>query len=710
VTSAGIDPRNALWFIACFPAPLYHGAMMSARDRSRWPFLSSIVALGLALQSLPAAAQMPDAAAIARYRALLANNEAGRPVLLPASPLTGGGAVASLDDVVMWDRLRRPAAKATFAEYAAFLPGHLDWPQAITLRRLAERAITDDTPADAVIRHFTTVPPATPEGHWRFAEALAGKGRLAEAATQARAAWDSAGLDDTQEARLFARFGNQLRPQDHLGRLDQLLWADRTTLAGRMLPRVDTDTRLWALARIAVRRNAPDATARLGVVPARLRKESGLLLDEAKWLIRNGRADEAHALLSAGSATPLDAGGRVTTAPQRWLSERLAIGRALWRAGKPETARAVLASHQLSEAVVADRPVSERALYLDTEWLAGWLALRRLNQPGQAIGHFRNARAVAQTPISQSRGDYWSGRAAEAAGQADSARAFYGAAAAHPDYFYGQLATEKLARPLALAAAPLPAVDAATLASVRAEPLLRAAIALGPVDRDRQTIFLRHIAARADSAERAARLAALAGPLGRLDLGVNAAKSVRDVAGLSLVAASFPVLPLPASLNDRFAIIHAITRQESQFDRGARSSANARGMMQLLPATAAEQAQKMGLPASSADRLTEDPVWNVTLGGGFIQRLRDAYGGSAPLAVAAYNAGPGNVRKFLAQIGDPRQADPVDWIESIPFAETRNYVQRVLENAVVYESLHPDKAQSRPQNRLSQWLGKADPG
>lgn len=684
--------------------------MISARDRSRWPFLSSIVALCLSLPLLSVAAQTPDATAIARYRALLDNNEAGRPVLLPASPLTGGAAVASLDAVVTWDRLRRPAAKAPFADYAAFLPGHLDWPQAITLRRLAERAITDDTPADAIIRHFTTVAPVTPEGHWRFAEALDAKGRSADAATQARAAWDSAGLDDTQEARLFARFGDQLRPQDHLGRLDQLLWADRTTLAGRMLPRVDTDIRLWALARIAVRRNAPDAAARLGVVPARLRKEAGLLLDEAKWLMKSGRTDEGLALLAGGGATPLAAGGRVTTLPERWLSERLTIGRALWREGKIDRARAVLAGHQLSVAIVADRPVSERALFLETEWLAGWLALRRLNEPGQALTHFRSARAVAQTPISQSRGDYWAGRAAEAAGQAQAAKAAYAAAATHPDYFYGQLAAEKLGQPLALKAAPAAAVDAAMLANLRAEPLVRAAIALGPVDRDRQTIFLRHIAARADSGERAARLAALTEPLGRLDLGVNAAKSVRDVAGLSLLAASFPVLPLPESLNGRFAIIHAITRQESQFDRGARSSANARGMMQLLPATAAEQAAKMGLPASSADRLTEDPVWNVTLGGGFIQRLRDAYGGSAPLAVAAYNAGPGNVRKFLAQIGDPRQGDVTDWIESIPFAETRNYVQRVLENAVVYETLHPDKAQTRPQNRLSQWLGKSNPG
>ncbi|WP_164157130.1 lytic transglycosylase domain-containing protein, partial [Sandarakinorhabdus rubra] len=376
--------------------------------------------------------------------------------------------------------------------------------------------------------------------------------------------------------------------------------------------------------------------------------------------------------------------------------------------GNSEAARAVLAGHQLSVAIVADRPVSERALYLDSEWLAGWLALRRLNQPAAALTHFRNARAAAQTAISQSRGDYWSGRAAEAAGQAEAARGFYAAAAAHPDYFYGQLAAEKLGQPLALKRAPLPPVDSAPLGTL--DPLLRAATALGAVDRDRQTIFLRHIASRADTPERAATLAFKATALDRLDLSVNAAKAARDVSGLALLSASFPVLPLPETLQPRFAIIHAITRQESQFDRGARSSANALGMMQLVPATAAEQAAKLGLPPSPTSRLTEDPVWNVTLGSAYIERLRAAYGGSAVLAVAAYNAGPGNVRKFLAQLGDPREGDAVDWIEGIPFAETRNYVQRVLENAVVYESLYPEKATTRPGNRLSQWLGKTNPG
>lgn len=651
-----------------------------------------------------------DAATVARYRALLADNESGRAGQLPASPLIGVAAVPVLELVVQWDRLRREAHQGDFSAYAAFLVDHADWPQAATIRRLAERRITDTTPADAIIRHFRGLAPITAEGKLRYAEALAITGQISAASIWARDAWDSAGLDDAAEARLLARFGDQLRMADHVGRMDRLLWADRTTPASRMLPRVDTGTRLWALARIALRRGAPDLQARLGVVPARLRREAGLLHDEARWLLRAGRASEAYTLLSAGGATPLVPGAALTVAIETWLQTRLEIGRSLWRAGDIGQARAVLAGHGLDAAGMATRPLAERAAYLDAEWLAGWLALRQLNQPGQALAHFRNARAVAQSPISQARTDYWAGRAADAAGQAEAARQFFAAAALHPDYFYGQLANERLGRPLQLVATPLPPADANAASNFRADPRVRALFALGDVDRARQTIFLKQLADTADSPARSALVAGLAGPLGRPDAGVHAAKAARGTAGLALISASFPVLTLPDHLLPNFAIIHAITRQESQYDRAARSSANALGLMQLVPATAAEQASKSGLPASPAARLTEDPIWNVTLGSAYISRLRAANAGSMPLAVASYNAGPGNVRRFVAQLGDPGQGDIIDWIESIPFAETRNYVQRVLENAVVYETLHPQLATTRGPNRLSEWLGKTPPG
>ncbi|WP_353216866.1 lytic transglycosylase domain-containing protein [Sandarakinorhabdus sp.] len=693
--------------------------MFKARDSKQQGRLSSIagVAAALLAGSAPLAnsahAQTTaslDAATIATYRARLADNERASAALLPAAPLTGVVPVPVLETIVQWDRLRREAYQGEFAEYAAFLASHADWPQAGTIRRLAERRISDATPAGATLRHFRNQPPITADGKWRYANALADAGQGATAASWARDAWDSAGLDEAAEARLLARFGDQLRAQDHVSRMDRLLWADRTTPAARMLPRVDTDTRLWALARIALRRSSPDVQARLGVVPGRLRRETGLMNDEARWLLRSGRESESHALLAAGGAMPLVAGGGLTSATESWLKTRLEIGRSLWRAGNNSQARAVLASHGLDANVMATRSLAERAAYLDVEWLAGWLALRRLGQPANALVHFRNARAATQSPISQARADYWAGRAADAAGQTQAARQYFAAAATHPDYFYGQLATERLGQRLSLAAAPLPQPDANAAGNLRAETRVRAAFALADIDRARQSLFLKHLADTVDTPARAALVAGLAAPLGRPDVGVNAAKAARGTAGLALLSVSFPVLPLPDTLAGNAAIIHAITRQESQFDRTARSSANALGLMQLVPATAAEQASKSGLPTSPAARLTEDPVWNVTLGSAYITRLRGANDGSMPMAVAAYNAGPGNLRRFVTQLGTPGSDDVVDWIESLPFAETRNYVQRVLENAVVYETLYPRMAVTRGPNRLSEWLGKTAPG
>lgn len=682
--------------------------MFIERNRSGWAALSSIAALAIIMLPAPVAAQALDAATIARYRARLADNDSGRFQQLSAAPLTGGQTVPVLEEVVAWDRLRRENFKAAFADYAAFLADHADWPAASTIRRLAERSIGDDTQADAIIRHFGRLPPLTADGKARYAFALATAGQTA-ATSWARDAWDSAGLHEAMETRLLARFGDRLSPADHASRMDRLLWAGRVTPAARMLPRVDTDTRLWALARIALQKNAPDVTARLGVVPDRLRREMGLMLDEAQWLIRSNRTEDGQALLAGGGAT-----SRVPGLPgvgsESWLKARLEVGRSLWRAGKPDLARRVLASHGLDSTAVQRQPLAERSLFLDSEWLAGWLALRKLDQPAAALAHFRAARAVAQSPISQARADYWAGRAADALGQRPLALQFYSQAARHPDYFYGQLASERLGQKLVLAAAPLPAPDPVAASNLRASSRVRAIFALADVDRARQSLFLKQLADTAPTAEQARLVAGLAGPLSRPDAGVHAGKAARGTAELSMIGAAFPVLPLPDELASRFAIIHAITRQESQFDRTARSSANALGLMQLVPATAAEQAQKMGLPPSPASRLTEDPVWNVTLGSGFIERLRGAYGGSAPLAVAAYNAGPGNVRKFLALSGDPRDGDIIDWIESIPFAETRNYVQRVLENAVVYETLYPARATTKGPNRLSEWLGKSTPG
>jgi soluble lytic murein transglycosylase len=676
--------------------------------------MSSIVArLGIALVlASPAAAQISDASRTV-YSARLANNAAGRFSDVAASPLANAAQVPILEAIVTWDRLRRENYRGSFGEYAAFLAAYPDFPQAVAVRRYAERAMTEEVPPLDRLAYFNRNPPLSAAAKLRQAEALLATGRSADANAVARDAWDSAGLDLDTEKALIEGFETALRPQDHLGRAERLLWNGQITAAGRLLPRLEMDRRLWLLARIGTRGNSPDAQARLNGVPASLRRDPGLVRDEAMWLRKNNRLAEAHRLLIDSKPVP----GSVFD-PQAWMATRLDFGRSAWRAGDPATAYALMASHNsfAPNTSLVDRSLSERQVYVDLEWLAGWLALRKLGRPLDAARHFQNIGRAAQTPLSQSRGDYWIGRAYEAAGRSEEARRAYKAAARHADYFYGQLAIEKLGQPFALVKADLPAPSADQQSTFRARPLVRATQALGDLgDRERQLLFVRALVNEARTPGDHALVAGLAPTLGRLDLGVNASKSLRGLgeagvgidAGIPLFEAGWPVLSLPETLASRRVIIHAITRQESQFDRTARSPADARGLMQLLPATAAETAAKIGLSAST-ERLYSDPIFNVTLGSEYFLRMRASFG-SDVLAVAAYNAGPGNVRKFIAQNGNPVDpgVDVIDWIEAIPISETRNYVQRVLENAVVYEARF-----GLPQSRtpISRWLGKSTPG
>lgn len=660
----------------------------------------------------PAAAQITDSSK-AVYQARLADNAAGRFVGVSASPIAASAAVPILDAVVLWDRLRRENYKASFAEISKFLIQYPDFPQDLQLRRLAEKALTADVSPIDRINYFTRFPPLSAAAKLRLAEAQAAMGRRAAAIDTARDAWDSAGLNEPEEAALLAAFGNDLRPQDHLSRAERLLWSGQITAAGRLLPRLDMERRLWLLARIALRGNAGGAEARLGGITGGLRADPGLVNDEALWLRKTGRLAEANALLIRTQPTP----GTVFD-PQAWMATRLDFGRAAWRAGNPASAYAILAGHNSypQGTDLADQPLAQRLVLVDVEWLAGWLALRKLGRPADAAAHFKRVTAAARTPLSQSRGNYWTGRALEAAGQAEAARLAYTAAALHPDYFYGQLAHEKLGRAIVIKAAPQPVLSTNLVSTFRAEPLVRALEALTAIEaRDLQSMFLRRLVARARTAEDHALVAGLTERIGRRDLGVLAGKGLRGLgeaagtyaAGIPLYEAAWPVLPLPESLLPRRVIIHAIARQESLFDRTARSSANALGLMQLLPGTAADTARKLGIGASTA-QLTTDPIYNVRLGSEYFLTMRSNFG-SDVLAVAAYNAGPGNARRFIAQNGDPRLGgvDVIDWIESIPFSETRNYVQRVLENAVVYEAQFGETKSAAP---LSRWLGKSTVG
>ena len=641
------------------------------------------------------------------YVAKLANNDAGRFDLLAASPMLDPQRDVLLDALVTWDRLRRDNAPATFAELATFLRSYPGWPGEIALRRRAEKLMDATVPPDARLTYYAAYPPLGAVAQFRLAEAKLATGHPADAAKLARTAWASPNLDVLTEQQLQSSFGTQLTPADHQLRFDWLLWSGQTAAAARVLPLIPPDHAAWAAARLALRTHAPDAEARWAAVPTAQQRDAGLLLDRALWLRSSGDTTAARALLAGYNEPP----GLVTD-PDTWLKNRLEFARAALRDGQYDLAYRIAANHHALPfgRLLSDHPLGLRQLLIDTEWTAGWIALRKLNRPDDALRHFEAVRDAALTPVSQARGDYWSGRAAAAAGQTQAAHDLYAAAAVHSDYYYGQLAAEELGPTPPLPPAQVVKVGTAARAKLDRDLLVRIARELGELgDRPRQTLFLRALVDRADTLEGQRLLGDLATELDRPDLGVLTGKAARSDGELSLYDIAYPQLSLPATLDPSWTMIHAIARQESQFDRAALSRANARGLMQLLPGTAADTAAKLGLPYSTP-RLSDDPVYNVTLGSAYFARLRDQFGGNHVLAVAAYNAGPGNVRKFIAANGDPRDAgvDVIDWVEAVPFSETRDYVQRVLANAVVYDALHPATAGVAGKKRLAGYLGKRE--
>ena len=330
----------------------------------------------------------------------------------------------------------------------------------------------------------------------------------------------------------------------------------------------------------------------------------------------------------------------------------------------------------------------------------------RAGRPADAARMFERYGRAAASQQTRAKGFYWAARAATAAGQAPQATAWLELAAAGPDQFYGQLAIERLGR-----APPVPVADAPVTAAERSafanRPLAQATRHLGMIgNRSDQTLFIRALAESLESDRERAIAADFGRQIGRLDMGVWAAREARSKGANFYSRAAFPEVQIPPAYARHWALAHGIIRQESSFERTAVSSAGARGLMQLMPGTARQTSSRLGLPYGLS-RLTDDPSYNVLLGNHYVSQLMDEWGGNAVLVAAAYNAGSGRVRQWIQANGDPRMpgVDMLTWIENIPFSETRNYVQRVVENAVVYDLLDPRRPPGASRSRISAYLG-----
>lgn len=588
----------------------------------------------------------------------------------PGAVAAAAGAGALGQDIVEWHRLR--SGEGLLGEYEAFLARRADWPGLALLRQRGEEAVARSITPSRVTAYFRQRLPGTAEGSIALARALASAGQMAAAEAEARRGWREMAFTAEEEGTLLALFPQALEGE-HETRLDRLLWSDRSTEARRMLPRVSSGWAALAQARLALRADADGVDALIAAVPPALAQDAGLAYERFTWRARKGRDADAAALILERSTSPEALGD-----PDAWAGRRASLARGLLAKQEARTAYAVASRHFLQGG----------ASFADLEFLSGFIALRRLNDPQTALTHFRRLGAAVSTGISLSRALYWEGRAMEALGQAEAARAAYEEAALHQTAYYGLLAAEKLGQSL----------DARLLSEARpadwrgasfagSSVLAAARLMLAAGDRDRARQFLLHLAEPLNASE-LDQLADLALQLNETNIAVMLAKQGAE-RGIILPRAYFPVSGMvpEAGLPVSRALALAIARRESEFDPVVISPAGARGLMQVMPGTAQLMADKLGLPYQ-AGRLTSDPAYNVRMGTAYLAQLVEEFGPSVALVASGYNAGPGRPRRWLQEYGDPRQpsVDVVDWVEGIPFTETRTYVMRVAESLVIYRA------------------------
>ncbi len=587
--------------------------------------------------------------------------------------------------VIQWLDLTRPGPGRDFDEMSYFLRANPDWPLRYTLTQQAERAMPDHLQPQEVLKWFGERDPITVEGAIKLAGALSATGQDKRAERVVWATWIERDFNQDNEQVFLRRFGHLLNAQQHWARLDRLMWDGEREQALRMLGKVEGGRKLLAEARLKLAREAKDSIAAVSAVPADLRKDPGLIFEHARYLRRQDKFNQAAALLDPPPQGALR--------PDAMWAELKRAARGLLNEGNVSAAYRLAAAHGASSG----------ESFAEGEFMAGWIALRFLKDAPAAMKHFTALYAGTTSIISQSRGAYWAGRAAEQMGDIAKAQDWYKTAAKGMTTFYGQLAAAQLddRRKLELAGTPKPTAQEKALFDTK--ELVRVVRVLNALRQDHRTrLFLTKLMELSTRPAEYQLVAGLAMEIDRKDFAVAVAKEAR-MRGTEMIDFLYPVITLPGGKNPEPALILGVIRQESAFDVAAVSSAGARGLMQLLPGTAKGVAKHAGVPFAQ-QRLTTDSHYNITLGRVYLDELLGRFGGSYVLTAAAYNAGPSRVRDWLSAHGDPRDrsTDVIDWIESIPFDETRNYVMRVLENTQVYRARLANGAANL---RISQDLG-----
>ncbi|SMX38356.1 lytic transglycosylase domain-containing protein [Maliponia aquimaris] len=616
----------------------------------------------LLLWAVPVAAQDRGAALAQAMKSMREGNWA-------AARIAARGDGQAAVDVILWHALR--AGRGDVREVQDFIARNADWPGMDYLREKSEPTMSEAT-LDGIRAFFADHQPRTGSGALALARAHMASGDEGLAQADIVLAWRTLQMT-SDERRAFTQNWGEILKEHHVARLDMALWNGWSRDAGAMVNLVDDGWKALAEARLALRASAPGVDTLITKVPAELADNAGLAYERFLWRVRKRRTADAIELLRERSATRAGLGE-----PWAWAPQRVDLARERMIDGAHAEAYEIAARHWLVEG----------SDYAELEWLAGFIALRFLDRADLAVAHFENFREAVWTPISAGRAGYWLGRAYEAQGNAAKAKEAYTMGAGFQTSFYGLLAAERAGVP---SDPRLTGKEA--FADWREAPFTKTSVfeagllllAAGEIDLGER--FLTHLAESLDR-EGMGRLGVMLMEMQRPHVQVMLGKRAAQF-GIELPGPYYALDPkvLEGEYPVPKELVLAIARRESEFDPGVISGAGARGYMQLMPGTAKQVSEKLGI-AYDLDRLLTDPAYNARLGSNYLAGLAERFNGNAVMMAAGYNAGPGRPINWMERNGDPRTGavDIIDWIELIPFDETRNYVMRVTESLPVYRA------------------------
>ncbi len=580
-----------------------------------------------------------------------------------------------LNELVIWMYLKEPSNNLAFKDYRKFINQNPEWPRINRLRYLAEHKINfKEVKPKEVIKFFDKQDPLSGYGKIKLGEAFLTRGEKNKAHDLIADGFKTANLSSIEHRYLNKKFRNLLTKEDYIERAKYLAWEQDFYELRRTIRYLPSGYKELYFARFALMTRSYGVDSAIAKVPAQFKNDIGLQFDRAKWRRKRGRYDSTLEIINNLPRDP-----KLLVKPDLWFKEKFIIARSRINKKRFEEAYELLINHG----------VLDSGNLAKAEWHAGWLALRFLNKPGAAVQHFKTMYDGVNYPISKSRAAYWVGKAYEQLGKDQNAKDWYKKSSVFNTTFYGQLASAKINKK------DFKVKNNYTFSQEDYKKLLktdlaRAVILLDELDMSlKSKDILRHLG----SEERSIKEQVLAGKLsqqvGRLDFAIQIAKQT-SYQNKNLLELNYPIIETPKVVSKRTIlpqeVILSLIRQESEFDRDANSWVGAKGLMQIMPATGRLVSKQAGLRYSRS-RLIEDEFFNLQLGSYYISGLNDEFNGAIYMAFAGYNAGPHRVRRWVKRFGDPRKGeiDPIDWIELIPFTETRNYVQRVIENIQVYK-------------------------